>query len=64
MSSETEYSRKVLKSVCIYLYASRPEVNATVMNSSESCEMIANRPQEEECLSKTESKSTEQEAIL
>ena len=39
-------------------------MNATVMNSSESvCEMIANLPQEEERLSKTESKSAEQEAI-
>ena len=45
-------------------YTSRAEVNTPVMNSSESqCEMIVNRPQEEECLSKTESKSTEQEAI-
>ena len=40
-------------------------MNATVMSSSESaCEMIANQPQEEESLSKTESKSAEQEAIL
>ena len=41
-------------------------MNTSVMNSSESqrCEMIANHPQEEECLSKTESKSVEQEAIL
>ena len=57
---------KVLKSVCTVhiCYTSRAEVNTPVMNSSESCEMIANHPQEEECLSETESKPVEQEAIL
>ena len=45
-------------------YTSRAEVNTSVtVNSSEFCEMIVNRPQEEESLSKTESKSTEQEVI-
>ena len=40
-------------------------MNTSAVSSSESaCEMIANRPQEEESLSKTESKSVEQEAIL
>ena len=56
MSSET--AEKVLRTVCI-CYTSRAEVNTSVMCSSKSCEMIANRPQEEESLSKTESKSTE-----